>query len=69
MCVSKMSSSISQCFLGGKTLFHTAKNGGKKICPFLENEDFFLKMTIFFSQIIRQFEKKNAHFEKKNPHF
>jgi len=32
---------------------HTAKNVGKKICPFLENEDF------------RRFEKKNAHFEKK----
>jgi len=45
----------------------TGKNVGNKICPFLENEDLLLKMSIFFSnrRIIRRFEKKNAHFEKK----
>jgi len=29
---------------------YTAKNAKKKICPFLENEDFFSKRA-FFSQI------------------
>jgi len=46
---------------------YTAKNPEKEVCPFLENEDFFLRMSIFFSKrrIIRRFEKKNAHFEKR----
>jgi len=30
------------------TFSYTAKNIGKKICPFLEIGDFFLKMSIFF---------------------
>jgi len=44
--------------------YHTAKNGEKKICPFLENEEFFLKMSIFFSKrrIIRRFEGKKSSF-------
>jgi len=49
----------------------TAKNSEKKICPHLENEDFFLKMSIFFLKTANYspISEKNAHFEKKKTNF
>jgi len=45
---------------------HTANNSEKKICPLLENEDFFLKISIFFLKTANYSPiwEKNAHFEK-----
>jgi len=45
----------------------TAKNSERKICPFLENEDFFPQNEHFCSQNGKLFDdlRKKAHFEKK----
>jgi len=51
---------------------HIAKNVVNKICPFLKNEDFFLKMSIFFLKSANNSPiwEKNIHiFEKRTAFF
>jgi len=51
---------------------YTGKNSEKKICPFLESEDFFLKMNIFFLKTANYspiWGKKNPHFREKDIFF